>query len=256
MPRTARKKSNTGIYHVILRGINRQTIFEDDEDAQRCVQTLFRYQEMCDYKLYAYCLMNNHVHLLIKEEEEDLGTSIKRIGASYVYWYNCKYERCGHLFQDRYKSETVEDDSYFLTVLRYIHQNPIKAKLVKNPTDYRWSSYRHYLNDNRHIDKDFALKLFNAGKGVAINEFEKFHRVEGEEGCLEVNDLKKWKDPDAIALIKSVCDLDDCMDMYKLDYNKQSRCFKILIENGLNVAQIYRLSGIGKSAIYKAVSRE
>lgn len=92
MPRS-RAKSRTGIYHVILRGVNRQTILEDEEDATKFMQTLEEYQKKSQFKLYAYCLMGNHVHLLVKEEKEDLGVTMRRIGASYVYWYNWKYER-------------------------------------------------------------------------------------------------------------------------------------------------------------------
>ena len=145
MPRAAREKSSTGIYHVMLRGINHQIIFEDDEDYQKYLQTLKTYQEKSGYIIYAWCLMGNHLHLLVKEETEDLGIAFKRIGASYVYWYNWKYGRRGHFFQDRFKSEAVEDDSYFLTVIRYIHQNPLKAGIVKDITDYRWSSYGEYI---------------------------------------------------------------------------------------------------------------
>ena len=126
MPRQARRKSKTGIYHVIMRGINRQSIFEDDEDYERFIETLKKYKETSEYKIYAFCLMRNHFHLLMKTEKEDLDLVIKRIAGSYVYWYNLKYHRSGHLFQDRYKSEAVEDDPYFLTVLRYIHHNPIR----------------------------------------------------------------------------------------------------------------------------------
>ena len=131
MPRQARKKSNSGVYHIMLRGINRQLIFEDDEDMQRFIETLKRYKDECGYSLYAFCLMGNHIHLLLKEGEEPISTILKRIAGSYVYWYNWKYGRSGHLFQDRFKSEPVEDDAYFLTVLRYIHQNPVKARICK-----------------------------------------------------------------------------------------------------------------------------
>ena len=127
MPRKARAKSKTGIYHIILRGINRQKIFNDNEDKKRLLETLLRYKEKSKYQIYAYCLMDNHIHLLLKEGEEPLAQIMRRIGGSYVYWYNHKYERVGNLFQDRFKSEVVEDDTYFLTVLRYIHQNPAKA---------------------------------------------------------------------------------------------------------------------------------
>lgn len=131
MPRVSREKSSTGICHVMLRGINHQTIFEDEEDYQKYLETLQAYQEKSGYIIYAYCLMSNHIHLLIKEVTESLGIIFKRLGVSNVYWYNWKYNRRGHLFQGRYKSEVVGKDSYFLTVLRYIHQNPYKANIGK-----------------------------------------------------------------------------------------------------------------------------
>ncbi|MCJ7806540.1 MAG: transposase, partial [Clostridia bacterium] len=119
MPRRAREKSSTGVYHVMLRGINRQNIFKDREDRQQFITTLVKYKKVSGYEIYGYCLMTNHMHLLIKEGGESIDRILKRIGASYVYWYNKKYARCGHLFQDRFKSEPVEDDQYLLVVLRY-----------------------------------------------------------------------------------------------------------------------------------------
>ena len=113
MPRSARNKSSTGIYHVILRGINKKRIFEDNEDKLRFLETIRISQEASKYQVYAYCLMSNHVHLLMKEGNENLGMAFRRIGASYVYWCNWKYNRQGHLFQDRYKSEAVDTDEYF-----------------------------------------------------------------------------------------------------------------------------------------------
>lgn len=119
MPREGRKKSKTGVYHIMLRGINRQTIFEDDEDRFKFLETLRKYKDISQYRLYSYCLMDYHVHLLLRETEESISEAIKRISSSYVYWYNLKYERIVHLFQDRFKSERVENTFYFLTVLRY-----------------------------------------------------------------------------------------------------------------------------------------
>lgn len=140
MPRQARKKSYNGVYHIMLRGINKQTIFEDDEDKLKFLETLKKYKEVCKYELYSYCLMDNHIHLLFKETEESVSEVIKRISSRYVYWYNMKYDRCGHLFQDRFKSETVENPTYFFTVLRYIHQNPLKAGLATNVFESKWTS--------------------------------------------------------------------------------------------------------------------
>ena len=146
MPRQATKKSATGIYHIMLRGINRQTIFEDGKDSQIFKEAIGIYKAQTDCQVYAYCLMKNHVHLLVKIDEDKIGVFMRKVGAKYVYWYNLKYNRIGGLFQDRYKSEVVEDESYFITVLRYIHQNPVKAGLYKNLYDYKESSYNEYLH--------------------------------------------------------------------------------------------------------------
>ncbi|SCL85570.1 MULTISPECIES: transposase [Tissierellales] len=155
----SKKKSSTEIYHAMLRGINGQIIFQDNEDYEKLVQTIREYKEVCGYEIYAYCLMDNYIHLLIKEEKEELGIVFRRIGTKYVYWYNCKYERSGHLFQDRYKSEVVENDKYFLTVLRYIYQNPVKVGIENDIAKYPWSSYNEYLGKKGICDTKFAFYI-------------------------------------------------------------------------------------------------
>ena len=134
MPRQARESSGTGIYHVMMRGINHQNIFEEQEDYYQLLNTLDMMAQSYEpdgtpsgrnYTLYAYCLMSNHIHLLIREREDKIGMAIKRIASSYVYYYNHKYSRDGHLFRERFKSEVVNDLAYFVTLLRYIHLNPV-----------------------------------------------------------------------------------------------------------------------------------
>ncbi|NLV22892.1 MAG: hypothetical protein GXY49_13090 [Syntrophomonadaceae bacterium] len=93
MPRKAREKSESGIYHIMMRGINRQSIFEDEEDYEKFIETLERYIDQCGYKIFSYCLMGNNVHLLIKVDQEPLEQIMRRICGSYVYWYNWKYQR-------------------------------------------------------------------------------------------------------------------------------------------------------------------
>ena len=130
MPRHAREKSQSNIYHVMLRGVNRQIIFEDDRDRQYFMTAMQRCKEVSRYRLHAFCLMPNHVHLLIEPAEEPLETVFKRIGVSYANYFNKRHERVGHLFQDRFRSENVETDEYYMTALRYILQNPVKAGIV------------------------------------------------------------------------------------------------------------------------------
>ena len=153
MPRTPRAISGTGIYHVMMRGINHQDIFRDDEDYRHFLYSMQRAQMRicqinhqittnCTY--YAYCLMTNHVHLLIKEDKLLIGNIVKKLADSYVYYYNHKYQRDGHLFKERFRSEPVDDMSYFTMLLRYIHRNPVEAQLIKIVIDYPYSSWREY----------------------------------------------------------------------------------------------------------------
>ena len=193
MPRTARKKSETGIYHIMLRGINKQVLFEDEEDCEKFLQVLKECRWISGYKLMAYCLMGNHLHLLMKEEKEELEQIFKRIGVRYVYWYNFKYKRSGHLFQDRFKSEPINSDGYFLAVLRYIHQNPVKAGLCNDVSEYKWSSYCDYMNDSGITDIEFGLSLFNKDKKRATLEFKKYMKEYDKTSCpnMEQKNLRK-----------------------------------------------------------------
>ncbi len=145
MPRQPRKKSNTGIYHVMLKGIDDRNIFLHEGDRKKFLFQMFQAKGKGGFSLLAYCLMDNHAHLLL-EENEELGTTMKRITVGYVLWHNHLYGRSGHLFQNRYLSEVVESDEYFVTVARYIHQNPVTAGLVKKAATYPWSSYKQYID--------------------------------------------------------------------------------------------------------------
>lgn len=148
MPRRARRLSDTKVYHVMLRGNERRNIFLDDEDRERFIDTLRYKQEEKTFSYFAYCLMSNHVHLIVDEGEEVISKIMQRINGSYAYYFNKKYQRSGHLFQDRFKSEVIEKDRYLLAAIRYVHNNPIKAGMIKNIEEYRWSSYREIISNN------------------------------------------------------------------------------------------------------------
>lgn len=234
-----------------MRGINRQTIFEEDDDCIRFLETLKKYKENDEYQIYAYCLMGNHIHLLLREEKEELGLIMRRIGASYVYWYNCKYDRVGHLFQDRYKSEAIEDDRYLLTVLRYIHRNPVKAGMVKHIKDYQWSSYSEYIHKSSIIDRDFVLNLFNHEEETAINSFQEYHEINDEGACLDIDESRRISDNEAREIIKKICGIDKCTDIQNLDNEKRNRYLKSLRKTGISTRQLARLTGINRNIILK-----
>jgi len=253
MPRTARAKSKSKIYHVMIRGINRQNIFTDDEDCEKFMDILGRYRKKIGYEIYAYCLMGNHVHLLIKEGKEALSNTMKRIGTSYVYWYNWQYNRKGHLFQDRYKSEAVEDDTYFLTVLRYIHQNPVKAGLANNIESYKWSSYKEYISKTKVVNVDFVLTLFDKEKDKAIEKFKRFNKESNNDQCLEAIEKRKTISDKKIRQL--------ALKRYNIEltllHNEQAKTqIKVLkyLKNldGSSLRQLSRLTGFTVNKIFKA----
>ena len=238
MPRQARIKSESGIYHVMLRGINRQIIFEDEEDNLKFLETLQAYRLICGYEIYAYCLMGNHVHLLIREGKESLELAFKRIAGSYVYWYNHKYYRIGHLFQDRYKSEPVDDEQYLLTVLRYIHQNPLKAGSVEKMDEYRYSSYNDYIKGSSLlVNTDFIFSI------IGKENFVKFHDESSDDKCLDNDEVFRLSDNDAKKTIKEVSQCDNSSDFQKLEAYKKAEYIKVLRGKGLSIRQICRLTG-------------
>ena len=251
MPRCARVKSQSNIYHIMLRGINQQIIFEDEEDSVKFIETLRTYKAISGYKIFAYCFMGNHLHLLLQVGKEELDTILKRIAGSYVYWYNWKYYRRGHLFQDRFKSEPVEDNLYFLTVLRYIHQNPVKAGLCDRIDEYEFSSYNDYIAENSRLtDTDFLLSI------VDKEWFVKFHNEKSDDECLDI-DKKDFRinDIDAKKIIRKVSRCKNATEFQALEIKKRDRYIKKLKENGLSTRQISRLTGIGRGVVEKSFSR-
>ena len=244
MPRQARRKSESGIYHIMLRGINQQQIFEDEEDGFRFLETLSKYKEQCGYEIYAYCLMGNHVHILLKEGKENLTLVLKRIAGSYVYWYNWKYRRCGHLFQDRFKSEPVEDDAYFLTVIRYIHQNPIKAGICKNIDGYKFSSYNEYINKPNLVSVDFCLGIIDK------EQFIEFNNEFNDDICLDIRDNDfRLTDDEALKIIWKICKCKSVSDFQKLDKIKRNYYIEKLYKHGLSIRQISRLTGLSRKIV-------
>jgi putative transposase len=252
LPRKARRKSESGIYHIIMRGINRQQIFKEDEDCHRFLQTLKYYKETCGYEIYAYCLMSNHIHLLLKVGSEPLEQIMRRICGKFVYWYNHKYDRTGYLFQDRFKSEPVEDDAYFLTALRYIHQNPLKAGMVKTINDYPWSSHNAYLSGSQLIDADFALNMFAGKKTKALDLFIRFNEQSTNERCLDIEESKTLSDQEALEIIESMVKVSSIDEWKTIDRATRDSYLEKLKQKGLSVRQISRLTGLNRGVVLKA----
>ena len=247
MARQARRKSESGIYHVMLRGINKQQIFFDRQDYNKFIKILIECKKISKFELFAYCLMDNHIHLLIGEKDEDISLIMKRIECRFVYWYNVKYQRVGHLFQDRFRSEAVENDEYFLCVLRYIHQNPLKAGLVNNCEDYEFSSYRWYQENGILIDKEKALSM------IKPEQFQDFHYQFDENSYLEFSDSKiVLTDEKAEIIAKEIISSAQVTNLKELGKKSRNDLIRSLKSRGLTIRQITNYTGLTKYEVERA----
>lgn len=251
IPRAARKKSPNGIYHIMLRGINRQTIFEDDQDRTKFLEVLKKYKEMSYFQLYSYCLMDNHIHLLMKESE-NISNVVKRISSSYVYWYNLRYERCGHLFQERFKSENIDSMRYFLTVLRYIHQNPLKAGISTSIYDCEWTSVHEYLGKATLVDADYPLQFFSSDHKQALILFKEFMEKPNDDQCLE--DIVKVRlTDDEVKKYLLELGVSNVSGLQHVEKEvRDNILFELKETYGVSLRQIARVTGISKSVIQRA----
>jgi REP element-mobilizing transposase RayT len=183
MARPPRLEASGTVYHVMARGNERRAVFRDDADRERYLSRLAHYREKFGFKLLAYCLMDNHVHLAIESGDEPLSRIMAGLQSSYTQGFNRRHRRVGHLFQGRYKAYVVDKDAYLLGLVRYIHENPRKAKLVERTWEYPWSSDRHYRfgRGPSWLDQDLVLSKLGRGRREAIRRYRALMGKEPEE---------------------------------------------------------------------------
>lgn len=176
MPRKPRLHFPGAVYHVMLRGNAGQNIFSDNSDRSRFLLILQQEQELSGCRIHAYCLMGNHVHLALQVANIPLSKIMQKVGFRYTQYCNRKLKRTGHLFQGRFKAILVDQNSYLLELVRYIHLNPLRVKLVDNPDHYLWSSHMSYRNgvDTSWLTTDWVLAQFNSDRTAARELYWKF----------------------------------------------------------------------------------
>lgn len=249
--RIPRKPSESDIYHVVTRGTGRQLIFEGDDDRRRFKQMMEKYSCKERVEIYAWCLMSNHVHMLLHAKQENISRFMKRLCGMYAQYFNQKNDRVGHLFQERYKSEPIDDDEYLLTVTRYIHDNPSKAGIAA-AAEYPWSSYGEYLDKPDVCSTGFILSAVDGPRG-----FVALHTGEwAEHDCLDVSSGRNATHamPDEIAMMiaDEVLGIESVTHLKELPLNERNEDIRALKSNGLTVRQIERLTGIGRGAVQRA----
>jgi REP element-mobilizing transposase RayT len=191
MARPLRVEVAGGLYHVIVRGNERRDVFRGNADRVRYLNRLAFYRKKFGFRVLAYCLMDNHVHLAIETGKIPLSKIMAGLQSAYTQDFNRRHKRSGHLFQGRYKAFLIEKDRYALALLRYLHENPVKARVVRRAEDFAWSSDRAYRRGRgpEWLDVNRLLSLLGRGQAEAIREYRKLMRAESEESY---EDIATW----------------------------------------------------------------
>ena len=260
MPRQSRRKSITKVYHCIARGINKQDIFLDKQDFAKFKKELEFTKNIYSLDLYSYVLMSNHIHLQIKDEKDNLSQFMKSLQIRYVNYFNKKYDRIGHLFQDRFQSKNIENVNYFFNLLRYIHQNPVKARIAK-VDKYEWSSYKDYISDAQELianeQKTEVFGLLSDNPKEAVKKFINYNQeiitISNSEDLLEYEIKKNLTDEELIYWIKKELEIANMQEIQNYEKKKRNEIIaRIKKIRGGNHEQIARILGISRRIIQRA----
>jgi len=185
------------LYHVMVRGNNRSYIFRNEDNKKTYKKIVSKYKKRYRFKLYAYCIMDNHAHLLIEVADIPLSKIMQGIQQVFTQYYNRRNNTTGHVFEQRYKCLLCDKDAYLLSLIRYIHQNPIRSKLTES-LKYLWSSHREYIGIPELADVNFPLSLFDTHKKKAIKKYLAF--MDG----METKEVKSMIKEETIEVAKNI----------------------------------------------------
>ena len=248
MPSYPRIRSRSDIYHIMARGVSRCIIYEDDKDFGQFIKMLEDQLSKRKVSLYAWCLMDNHYHLLVKGKMENISTMMRALNSRYAQYFNERHGRVGHLFQGRFRSEAVESDARFIVTVRYIHQNPLKAGITKS-CDYRWSSFNGYIDRPWLVDNTKALELFYGEPG-----FLEFHEViDDSDRCIDIDNCGKIpNNEELISAAREALNGIGIEEVAGLPREMRDESLRMLKDAGFTLRQIERLTGVSKSVAGKA----
>jgi len=233
----------------MLRGINRQRIFEEPADYQRFLGCLAQVQEDSDMTIFAYALMSNHVHLLIEEGWEKVSVTIKRLAVRYAGWFNKKYDRVGHLFQDRFVSRAVDDDGYFLMALLYIHFNPVVGGLCARPDQYLWSSRRTLGQSESLVDVDRLEQIVPMKTVVEEEGRYEPAKVDPRDVLIYPEEPRHVGDAEAWSLVSQVSGVASGAEFQRLSVEEQERAVRAVRAQCVSIRQLSRLTGLSRYLI-------
>ena len=255
MPRPPRTYSNSKVYHIILKGIDDQDIFYDDRDREFFLKQISITKTEFNYMLYSYCLMSNHVHMVIKCQDIFLSKSVQSLLVRYVYYFNKKYKRKGPLVQNRFKSKQVENLQYFIDVCRYVHRNPENAG-IELTQNYKWSSYKEYIGRKRFVDKEVLLHYYDDDVNKFIEDTIKTVNEKNIEDYIEYEIIGKLNDDQLAEAIVSKLKIEDVSDIPIFFKNRDREELERSIQEikniqGINKNQVARVTRLGRKRVDK-----
>ena len=245
MTNRPRQLSDTGLHHVVARGNGRQIIFEDDRDRQTFRAMLRRVMAEQGVSILAWCLMDNHVHLLLHDDSERLSGAMQHLLTGYARYFNVRTCHVGHVFQQRFYSEPIKSDEHLLATVRYIHLNPVKAGMAL-ADEYAWSSYREYIGEADVCDTELVLSMLGGADGFKElccggREYEA-----GFEGSMRLSDSDVLRIAHAVARDLG---LENPAALKGADLPERNKGIAWMRSAGLSIKQIERMTGIGRGAI-------
>ncbi len=253
MSRVKRKLSNSKVYHIILKGVDSQNIFYDNQDRNFFLKQISKTKKEFNYIVYAYCLMINHVHMVISVKDDFLSKSMQSLIIRYVRYFNSKYMRTGTLIQGRFKSKCVENREYFLEVCRYVHRNPEKAGIA-NTQNYKWSSYNEYLGVEKIVNKSVLLHYFDDNVNEFIKYTTKLEDVDNWDDYAEYEIISKLSDEQLSRIIMekfNICDIKKIATFFRKRKKEDlSRDIKIIKNiKGAYMTQVSRVIRINRKLV-------
>lgn len=206
LPTKRRQESNTGFYHVVVRGINNERIYNQHRERIYFKNIILKFLKKFQVEIYAFCIMSNHAHIMLRAELQELSMFMAAILAEYASYYNYKHYRNGHVFQNRFTSECIESEVYFWNCVRYIHMNPVKAGIVKNPLRYQYSSMKEYHINVPVVLHRNAFAVYEE-KFENYNYFEEFHQHRSYEIFKDIpEEIKAQELETAIIILEEMCE--------------------------------------------------
>lgn len=252
MPRIARKYLDSGFFHIMVQGIEKKEIFYKDEYKEKYIELMKNFLRKQDVRLVSYSIMNNHAHIILYSKDiKELIKYMERLNTTYAMHYNRNEDRVGYVFRDRFKSKELYNQDYLTKCIKYVHMNPVKARIVREEKDYKYSSYNDYINKTGIVTKDLIEEIFNS----EYNYLKNFLEIEYNEKLFEDIEKEKISVDELQKEIQTFLKKEDVtIEELQVDKRLIKKMYNLLKVKPTK-AELARQLGISRSKISKIINK-